>query len=346
MVQLKVPWFVFRSLQEKVRYCMQVINSHIKNKEFKPVYLLYGSEDYLKKQYKQKLKVALLDGSDEMNYAYFEGKNIEIDKLIGFANTLPFFASRRVVVVENSGLFKAASDLADYLPTLPDTTVIIFVENEIDKRNKLYKAVTKLGVVSEMNGMDERSLKVWIASRLKQDGKRITEQTVDYFLSKTGSDMETINSELEKLICYALEKEIITEEEVDAVVTVQITNQIFAMIDAIASKKQKVALGLYYDLLALKEKPMTILFLITRHFNILLQVKELSALRYDNGSIAKKVGIPPFAVGKYMAQGRNFSKEMLLKALQTSVDIEEQVKTGCLNEKIGVELLIVQFSGS
>ncbi len=324
---------------------MQVINSHIKNKEFKSVYLLYGSEDYLKKQYKQKLKTALLNGGDEMNYAYFEGKNIEVDKLIGFANTLPFFAERRVVVVENSGLFKSASDLADYLSDMPDTTTMVFVENEVDKRNKLYKAVLKLGVVSEMNGMDERSLKVWIASRLKNDGKRITEQTVDYFLSKIGSDMETINSELEKLICYALDKEVITEEDVDAVVTVQITNQIFAMIDAIGNKKQKVALELYYDLLALKEKPMTILFLITRHFNNLLQVKELFALRYDNGSIAKKIGVPPFAVGKYVAQGKNFSKEILLDALQASVEIEEQVKTGRLNEKVGVELLIVQFSG-
>ncbi len=323
---------------------MQVINSHIKNKEYKPVYLLYGSEDYLKKQYKQKLKTALLAGSDEMNYSYFEGKDIEVDKVIGFSDTLPFFAERRVVIIENSGLFKSASDLAEYLPNMPETTVMVFVENEIDKRNKLFKAVSKLGVVSEMNGMDEKKLKLWVASRLKSDGKSITEQTVDYFLNKTGSDMETINTELEKLTCFVLERDVITNEDVDEVVTVQITNQIFAMIDAIGSKKQRVALQLYYDLLALKEKPMTILYLITRHFNILLQVKELAVLHYDNGSVAKKVGIPPFAVGKYLAQGRNFTNDTLMKALRTSVDIEEQVKTGRLNEKIGVELLIVQFS--
>ncbi len=323
---------------------MQIINNHIKNKEFKPVYLLYGSEDYLKKQYKQKLKVALLGNGDEMNYSYFEGKDIDVDKVIGFANTMPFFAERRVVIIENSGLFKSASELGEYLPTMPDTTVIVFVENEIDKRNKLYKAVNQLGAVAEMNGMDERSLKVWIASRLKNDGKKITEQTVDYFLNKTGTDMETINSELEKLISYALDHEVITYEDVDEVVTTQVTNQIFAMIDAIGSKRQKQALALYYDLLALKEKPMTILFLITRHFNNLLQVNELYKDGYDKGSIAKKIGVPPFAVGKYIAQGRNFSSDILMEALKSSIDIEEQVKTGRLNEKIGVELLIVQFS--
>lgn len=323
---------------------MQVINNHIKNNEFKPVYLIYGTEDYLKKQYKQKLKTAILNGGDEMNYSYFEGKNIDPIKVMEMADTLPFFSERRVVIIENSGFFKAANPLGEYIGTMPSSTVMVFVENEVDKRNKLFKAVKELGVVSEMNGMDERSLKIWIASRLTKEHKKITEQTVNYFLNKTGGDMELINSELEKLICYALDKEIITTEDIDAIISTQISNQIFQMIDAIANKKQHVALELYYDLLALKEKPMTILYLVTRQFNIILQVKELFALRYDNATIAKKVGVPPFAVNKYITQGRNFKRRTLLEALQTSVEIEEQVKTGRLTDKIGVELLIVTYS--
>lgn len=323
---------------------MQVINNHIKNNEFKPVYLIYGTEDYLKKQSKQKLKSAVLGSSDEMNYSYFEGKTVDPLKVIEMADTLPFFSDRRVVIVENSGFFKAANPLGEYIPNMPTSTVLVFVEKEVDKRNKLFKAVKEKGYVAEMNGMDERSLKIWIVSKLTKEKKKITEQTVNYFLTKTGGDMELISTELEKLICYALDREVITMEDIEEVISPQISNQIFQMIDAIASKKQDVALQLYYDLLALKEKPMTILYLITRHFNILLQVKELFALRYDNGTIAKKVGIPPFAVNKYVSQSRNFKKSVLLEALQTSVDIEEQVKTGRLMDKIGVELLIVTYS--
>ena len=195
-----------------------------------------------------------------------------------------------------------------------------------------------------MNGMDERSLKIWIASKIKRDQKQVSEHTVDYFLSKTGEDMEMISSELEKLLCYTIGRDVIVEEDVDAIVTTQITNQIFQMIDAIATKRQDIALQLYYDLLALKEKPMTILYLITRQFNILLQTKELQVLHYDNSTIAKKIGVPPFAVKKYIQQAKNFKTRTLIRALQTSVDIEEQVKTGRLNEKIGVEMLIVKYS--
>ncbi|MDO5519639.1 MAG: DNA polymerase III subunit delta [bacterium] len=325
---------------------MQTINKHIKENEFKPVYLIYGTEDYLKKQYKGKLKAAVLGDSDDMNYSYFEGKDADPVKITDAINTLPFFNDKRVVIVENSGLFKSANTLADHLKEMPDSTVLVFVEKEIDKRNKLYKAVKDLGYISEMNGVDESSLKKWVAGKLKVENKKITGSTLDHFLAKTGGDMELINAELEKLVCYAMDKEIITTEDVDQVVVTQVSSQIFLMIDAIASKKQQTALQLYYDLIALKERPTSILYLITRHFNILLQVKDLYRLHESNATIAKRVGIPPFAVNKYVAQGRNFKRSILLEAVATATDIEEQIKTGRLNENMGVEMLIVKYSST
>ncbi len=323
---------------------MQTINNHIKQNTFKPVYLIYGSEDYLKKQYKGKLKTAVLGGSDDMNYSYFEGKDADPVKITDAVNTLPFFNDKRIVIVENSGLFKSANTLADHLKEMPESTVLVFVEKEIDKRNKLYKAVKDIGYITEMNGVDESSLKKWVAAKLKADDRKVTGATLDHFLAKTGGDMELISSELEKLVCYTMGRDVITAEDVDEVVVTQVSSQIFLMIDAIASKKQQTALQLYYDLIALKERPTSILYLITRHFNILLQVKELYALRTDNATIAKRVGIPPFAVNKYIAQGRNFKRKVLLEAVATATDIEEQIKTGRLNENMGVEMLIVKYS--
>lgn len=323
---------------------MKNIKEHIKQKSYKPVYLLYGSESYLKNLYKNKLKEALLSGSDEMNYSYFQGKGIDVNQIIGIGQTLPFFSERRVILIEESGLFKAQSDLADFIKTIPDTTHIIFCETEIDKRNRLYKAVRDIGTISEMNGLDERNLKLWILSLIDKDHKKITENTLMYFLNKTGSDMENISQEVEKLLCYTMGREIITSEDVDAICVTQIANKIFQMIDAIASKKQHQALELYYDLLALREKPLSILFLIMRHFNILYQVKELNTLRVDGSTISQKVGIPPFAVNKYLAQSKNFSTKILREALNTGIDIEEKIKTGNLVDTMGVELLIVQYS--
>lgn len=325
---------------------MQTIKEHIKTQAYKPAYLLCGTEDYLKRLYQDKLKKAILAESDDMNYSFFEGKQTDPLKIIEAADTLPFFSERRLICVKNSGLFKAASDLADYLKDMPASSHIVFVESEVDKRNRLYKAVKKIGYVSEMNGMDEKNLKLWLSSILSQNGKKITESSALYLLNKCGTDMVLLSQELEKLICYAYDREIISKEDIDAVCTTLVTGKVFQMIDAIASGRQSQALHLYYDLLTLRERPLSILFLLARQFNILLQVKELSGHGSSNATIASKVSVPPFAVSKYIAQARNFSKARLMEALESCSSIEEQIKTGRLHETMGIELLIVSYSQS
>ncbi len=325
---------------------MKNIKEHIKQNQFKPVYLLYGTESYLKKLYKDKLKTAILGDGDEMNYSYFEGKGVDIPKVIATADTLPFFSDKRLIIIENSGLFKSQNNLADYIKSIPETTHIVFAETEVDKRNRLFKAVKDVGTISEMNGMDEANLKLWVASLLDKDKKKITGETILYLLGKTGTDMENIQNEVEKLICYAMDRGVITAEDIDTVCTTQISGKIFLMIDAIGSRRQQQALDLYYDLLALKEKPMSILFLITRQFNILVQVKDLAALGYNNTVISQKTGLMPFTISKYLSQGRNFTMKTLKEALQSCAEIEEQIKTGRLIDTIGVELLIVKYSAA
>lgn len=323
---------------------MKNIKEHIKSGSFKKFYLLYGSEDYLKKLYRDKLKAAALSDGDEMNYFHYEGKDVEPRRVYEEAQTLPFFSDRRLIIIENSGLFKAQSELSELLSSTPDSTMIVFVEAEIDKRGKLYKFVKDQGTVSEMNGLDERNLKLFVASLLEQEGKKITEASITHFLDKTGTDMVNICNEVEKLVSYTYGRDIVRNEDIDAVITTQITGKIFLMIDAIGAKQQRKALELYYDLLSVREKPMSILFLITRHFNLLLQAKSLQALNHPSSAIGEKLGVPPFAVSKYLGQARNFSMARLKEALEFGTDIEEQVKTGRIPEKIGVELFIITFS--
>ena len=324
---------------------MQKLARDIKERDFKNVYLLTGEEDYLRKQYRDRLAGAMADVHDTMNYHYFEGKNTIPEKLIDLAETMPFLAERRVIVVENSGFFKSAQDkLADYLKQLPETSFFIFVEPQVDKRGKLYKACKDVGYIAEFNIQDEQTLRRWILGRLNKEQKLITERALAVFMERTGSDMENIASELEKLLCYTLEKPDITEADVDAICTRQINNRIFDMIEAVASKRQEAALELYYDLLALKEPPMRILFLIGRQFNLLLQVKELKAKGYDNRKIGEKTGLHSFIAGKYVSQASRFKKEELREALEACVDTDEAVKSGRLNDTMGVELLIVRYS--
>ncbi|MBQ5559055.1 MAG: DNA polymerase III subunit delta [Lachnospiraceae bacterium] len=323
---------------------MNTIDEHIKKNEFSNMYLLFGKEDYLKITYRNKLRKTIISPDDSMNYSYFEGKDIDETAVISMAGTVPFFSERRLIVVENSGLFKRQNELSEFLSSLPETTFLVFVEQEVDKRSKLYKAVQKSGTVVELNGLEKKDLKLWVATYLHQSQKKITEQNIMYMLNKTGADMQNLKNELDKLISYSASEDVITREMIDEICVAQTEGKIFEMIDAIGMRNQDRALQLYYDLLAVREKPMSILFLLIRHFNILIQLKELANEGAANGVIASKVGVPPFAVRKYIGQAKNFKNSEIRDCLEQCAEVEQQVKTGLLLDQIGVELLIIAFS--
>ena len=193
---------------------MKTIDEDIRSGNLKQIYLLYGTEDYLKRQYRDKLKNALtaagedsgmggmLSGGDgDMNFNRFEGKDINPKQVIDLAETLPFFAERRVILIENSGFFKNACDeLAEYLAQPAASTYFVFVEEEVDKRSKMYKAVKNAGKIVEFATQTEELITRWVLARLKKEGKNITGSVMQLFLGKTGSDMGNIDRELEKLI--------------------------------------------------------------------------------------------------------------------------------------------------
>ena len=323
---------------------MQRLTQDIKSGQFNQIYLLYGAEAYLRKQYRDRLKNAII-GDDNMNYHYYEGKDISIGEVIDQAETLPFFAERRLIILENSGFFKSGGEqLAEYLSAPSDTTFFLFVETEVDKRSRLYKAASSKGCAVEFAIQDENTLKKWIVGMVKKENKRISESALNFLLEKTGTDMENIRKETEKLFCYCMDKEAITEADIEEICTKRIGNHIFDMVSAIADKKQKQALELYYELLAQKEPPMRILFLIARQFNLLLQVKELKGKGYQNKAIGEKVGLPGFIAGKYVVQASRFRTQEIRDAVEACVAAEEAIKTGRLNDNMSVEMLIIQYS--
>ena len=306
--------------------------------------MLYGSEAYLRKQYRDRLKAAII-GEDNMNYHYYEGKDISIGEIIDQAETMPFFSERRLLILENTGLFKSSGEqLADYLSAQAQTAYFVFVESEVDKRSKLYKAVQSKGSAVEFGEQDENTLKRWILGMMKKEGKNISQNALQHLLEKTGTDMENIRKETEKLFCYCMDKDTIEVADIEEICVKRLSSHIFDMVSAIADKKQQLALELYYELLALKEPPMRILFLITRQFNLLLQVKELHKKGFANKAIGEKVGLPGFIAGKYVTQAGRFTTEALRAALEACVETEELIKTGRMNDTMSVELLIIKYS--
>ncbi len=323
---------------------MQKLNQDLKKKEFEQIYLLYGDEPFLLSSYKKRLKAAIV-GDDEMNSSYYEGKNPDLSAVRSMAETMPFFAERRLIILENSGLMKNSSEgWTEFLDQLPEFTSVIFVEPEVDKRNKMFKKIRERGYAAELNRQKDAELKRWILGLAGREGMKMTADALELFLQKTGDSMENIRMELEKLIAYCQGKEGIKREDVEAVCTEQTANRIFEMIEAVAVGNEKKALELYYDLLALKESSMRILFLIARQFNQLMIVKEMAANGAGKDAIASALKLRPFIAGKLMNQARTFTKEQVREYVELCVQSEEDVKKGNLNEKMAVELVIVKIS--
>lgn len=323
---------------------MERVIQDIKNNNFRHLYLLYGSESYLRLYYKNALKEKII-GDDTMNYNYYEGKEIDLAALIEQADTMPFFAEKRLIVIENSGLLKEGGEmLADYLEKMPDYLYIVMSEYETDMRSRLSKVCKKVGVAAEMKPYEGVKMKQWIAGILKKFGKKMMEKDIEYFLKIAGSDMAVLSREVDKLVNYTQDREIVTSEDVDSIVTRQIEDNIFKMISAMGNRKQREALDYYYDMLSRREAPMKILALIIRQFNLLLQTKELVAHREMGSTIASKIGVPSFFVKEYIAQSELYTERELRGALEACARADEDIKTGRMKDMLAVEILIVEYS--
>jgi DNA polymerase-3 subunit delta len=132
--------------------------------------------------------------------------------------------------------------------------------------------------------------------------------------------------------------------DVETITTEQTENKIFDMVDSVAAHQQRKALELYYDLLALREAPMRILYLLTNQFQRIMVVKAMTNQGFGNRDIAAKAGCPEWAVRKYQSQARAFSMDQLKQALRDGVEYETAVKTGRMNDQMAVELFISEYS--
>lgn len=325
---------------------MKRIDDDIASGQFKNIYLLYGEEDYLKLQYKNKLLAALVNEGDDMNFSKYEDSGINELQVIDQAETMPFFADHRVILIENSGFGKKMPEkLGEYLSTIPDFTILIFVEPTADKRGKLYKAAKAAGRDIEINMPNESDLAKWVGGLLKESGKQMKREAWAQFLIMTHDSMDNMARELEKLVTYVGDRSQITLEDVNEICVSRVETKIFDMINAIAAKDLRKTLDLYHDMLAAKEPPMRILYMIVRQFRQMKVIKQLSEFGDNAGSIARKVGSPDFAVKRTLQLARNYSDSEISQLLADAADFETKVKTGQLDEKLAVELIIMKYAG-
>lgn len=332
-----------------MNYYIELLNS-LKRGVVNQVYLFYGEETYLREQAVARFKEYCFPGrAQDLNFDLIDGESTSPADIVARAETLPFFAEKRLVVVKNPTFFKAAKKagkedsaegeetagpvkeaaLLEYFNNPLDSTCLIFTTGDpVDKRKRLFKAVKKAGRVVEFTFLSRSELTRWLAQRARAAGRKFAPGAAETLLDAVGTSLQRLSVELEKLINYTTGQEVITPAEVRRVCPPGLEENIFAVVDAVGNKKCGEALAAIKEMLAAKEPPFRLLAMVARQFRLLLQVKDLLERGCPAGEIPARLKIHPYVAQKVAAQCKNFSRESLTGAFQLLLELDEAVKTG------------------
>lgn len=324
---------------------MKKLSEDLKNGKFKNVYLLYGSQAYLRNQYRDRIVSLLLPGGDRLNYTCYQGEKVQIAEIIDLAETMPFMGEHRVIVLENTGFFESANDeLAEYISNVPDTTFIIFSEEKVNKSFKLYKAVDRLGGATCFDTVTTNDIKAWVLKKIRDEHKNIEGAALALFLERIGTDMLAVSAELNKLLSYTYKKDTISYDDVAIICTEKFEDKVFELMDSILAGDMNKTLALYGDMLALQKDLAGILGFMENQLRMLFNCR----MFIDEGTnsaekIAAKLKMNEYRVKKALPQARKSSRIWLKNSLEACVKLDEDFKRGKINIQVGLELLICQM---
>ena len=325
---------------------MDELKKQIKENNLKHLYVFYGDEDYLKRYYKNELIKATVNEGDTMNFSTLEGPRDPIE-IINLVNTPPFFAPLRVILAEKSGLFaKSDEKFTECLKNIPDSAMLIFIEEKVNLSYGPAKAAQKHGMVVKFDTPDPKMFEQWAIVYLKRYGKQISRDAWEEFTHLTPNDMNTTEKELSKLIDYCWDKDSISIGDVRAIVTKHADSQIFKMIEGMAEKNLTKVMHYYHDILGDKnEKPLGILTLITKQFRQMLWLKALKERGASDDEILHEMKLSKTGViRRIYAVAKNFSEEQIYAILADITELDGAIKTGNMVDRMAVEMLLVKYS--
>lgn len=332
--------------------------------ELKNVYLLFGSEMYLKDRIIEKVKAKYVnDDFESLNYVHLDGRNVSQDEIINACETLPFMADKKIVLVEDSPIFKStkkeqtssADDvLSDYISKIGDTTCLIFVlkEDKVDNRKKIIKDIKKMGRVVDLERLKNEELTNWIIGEFKKHKKNINRNIASYFVAgtsyldrNTDKSLYYLENEINKVVNYVGERLEITRDDIEYTRPKNLENDIFKLVDYISQQNTSMAIEMFNEMILSGEAVQLIMHMIVRQMRLLLTSKLLKEKGYDIKAIGQKINVyHNFIIQKLINQGRAFKEEELIEGLKKCRDTDRDTKTGKIDGKLGMEILIVELS--
>ncbi|HEY8346599.1 MAG TPA: DNA polymerase III subunit delta [Symbiobacteriaceae bacterium] len=330
----------------------------------RPVYLIYGEESFLKEELLRAIrKAAVPPETADFNADVVAPGPDQVAQALRLAQTQPFFAERRLVVVRDCPLFSARrrsekqeekqeqdeepaaaeEPLLAYLKhPVPFTCLVFLAGDSVDHRRKAVRAVAEAGAVVECRPLQEREAIPWVEHRALIYGKRMDQEAARMLVERMGNDLQRLDNELQKLALYVGDVPAITARDVEAVVGGITETQIYQLTDAVVLKQRPQALLLLEQILRQVDHPLQVVAALANRFRQLLTVRAL----VDRG-VSRKEGpalarMKPFAYEKAVDCVRRYPREALVAALEKVLAADLAIKSGA-DPTVTVETLVVEL---
>ncbi|NNK83561.1 MAG: DNA polymerase III subunit delta [Flavobacteriaceae bacterium] len=282
----------------------------IKNGNIKPIYLLIGDEPYYIDKISEFIENNILDEAEKgFNQVILYGADISVDDIIANAKRFPMMAERQVVIIkEAQELSRTIENLTRYAQNPQPSTVLVinYKYKKIDKRNALYKAVKKVGVVFESKKLYENKVPDWIRRVLASKKYSITPKSSQMLVEFLGTDLSKIHNELEKLQSIYPQSTQITPELIEKNIGISKDFNNFELQKAIGQRnKVKAHQIINYFAQNPKDNPMVVtVSLLNNFFTKLLKYHGLE--NKQERHVASSLGVNPYFVKDYVAAARNY----------------------------------------
>jgi DNA polymerase-3 subunit delta len=332
------------------------------------IYVLFGDDDYTKDKQVAGLKAKLGDATIvSMNLTQIDGDRLTMGALLESCDAMPFLAAKRLVVVRDFlTRFEPRKDaggeaeaprpkrdreledaLKGYLPNLPESTHLVFVEGKFSDQNPFYAAINGANKwVKPFKTPQGAELQEWIRQQVKEAGGQIAPQASTLLAAYVTDGLRHLSLEIDKLVSYTGGKRPIEPADVENLVSEVLQSSIFQVVDAIATHSGKRAIGLLHTLLDHGASEIYILAMITRQFRILLQVKEMGGAGATVQEVQSKLHLHPFVVEKGLNQARSFTMERLEAIYRRLVEVDTAIKRGRMEPELALDLLVVDLAGA
>lgn len=357
------------------QHAYKLFQSTMKSGILPSVMLFYGVEDYLVRWALETLKSKVIHpASAAMDQAVFSERKAQNDELIAACETLPVLSAKRLVIVEDCDAFSMAKgtdaqederlraaqsnraaandELSNYIRSVPDSCLLVFLCANVDKRTKAYKAVRDTGIAFDFSTLDRATLAGFVNKRINEAGKSVSRDTFNYLVERTGYlekdsayTLSHLLNDIAKAAAHSQSDEV-KAEDFEAVMTADASHDAFALLEAAFTGEKALALALWRqrcNALLPGETGREIfrmIALICSQLEMTLIARERMADGQNAKDLATAMGVHPYRLRKALEAARPKSTESLFDNLLAAYDLEQQIKSGLLSGETAVELFI------